>query len=353
MSGVDHVRFYSSKWRSGCLMLSLEAEGLYIRIASFRWDAGVRVPSDRKKAALLLRINYNKYTKVLDELFTAKLVIDNGDGLVIERAEIEYQAAEDAIRDKARRLSKSNGNGAAGTSDQGCEGQASDDPVKDTGQPAPQVTPLLTGLVTPPTASENHQGNQRPSIDTDYRDGKEEEVPPLPPDGGRVSQSVAQIDDGKPNPHTEALKAFEAYNARALVLGLPQASKLTPDRQRRIRARLRDFGADGWAQALKNLDTLFLRGLTEHRFRADLDFVCQAKSFSKLHDGGYAPAQGTPDGTDRNRPSRNLSKSERLKAAVDRAMHDNVTVFAARSSWKTADDGDAHAVFSGAEIIRA
>lgn len=171
MSGVDHVRFYSSKWRSGCLMLSLEAEGLYIRIASFRWDAGVRVPSDRKKAALLLRINYNKYTKVLDELFTAKLVIDNGDGLVIERAEIEYQAAEDAIRDKARRVPKPNGNGAAGTPDQGCEGQTSDDPVKDTGQPAPQVTPPLTGLVTPPTASENHQGNQRPSIDKDSREG--------------------------------------------------------------------------------------------------------------------------------------------------------------------------------------
>lgn len=173
MSGVDHVRFYSSKWRSGCLMLSLEAEGLYIRIASFRWDAGVRVPSDRKKAALLLRINYNKYTKVLDELFTAKLVIDNGDGIVIERAEIEYQAAEDAIRDKARRVSKSNGNGTAGTPDQGCEGQASDDPVKDTGQPTPQVTPPLTGLVTPPTASENHQGNQRPSIDKDSREGEQ------------------------------------------------------------------------------------------------------------------------------------------------------------------------------------
>lgn len=173
MSGVDHVRFYSSKWRSGCLMLSLEAEGLYIRIASFRWDAGVRVPSDRKKAALLLRINYNKYIKVLDELFTAKLIIDNGDGIVIERAEIEYQAAEDAIRDKARRLSKSNGNGTAGTADPGQERQTGDDPVSYAGQPTPQatlqITPQVTGLVTPPTASKNTEENQRPSIDKDYR----------------------------------------------------------------------------------------------------------------------------------------------------------------------------------------
>lgn len=157
-------------------MLSLEAEGLYIRIASFRWDAGVRVPSDRKKAALLLRINYNKYTKVLDELFAAKLVIDNGDGLVIERAEIEFQAAEDAIRDKARRVPKSNGSGAAGAADQGREGQTGLDPVNDAGQPAPQATPQLTGLVTPPTASENHQENQRLSIDKDYREGQQREV---------------------------------------------------------------------------------------------------------------------------------------------------------------------------------
>jgi hypothetical protein len=184
---------------------------------------------------------------------------------------------------------------------------------------------------------------KRPDTEADTE--KKEQETPLPPDGGRVSD--------EPNKHREALAAFEAYNDRALVLGLPQASKLTPDRKRRISARLRDFGPDGWAKALANLDTPFLRGLTDHRFRADLDFVCQAKSFSKLHDGGYAPAQGTPDAADRNRPARNLSKSERLKAAVDRAMHDNVTVFAARSSWKTADDGDAHAVFSGAEIIRA
>lgn len=87
---------------------------------------------------------------------------------------------------------------------------------------------------------------------------------------------------------TDALKAFTAYNETALRCALPQAAKLTPDRQRKIIARLREYGLDGWMQALANIEkSAFLTGGTDHSFRADLDFVCQAKSFGKLHDGGY------------------------------------------------------------------
>jgi hypothetical protein len=88
---------------------------------------------------------------------------------------------------------------------------------------------------------------------------------------------------------SEALQAFEIFNQAALRLGLPQASKLTPDRQRKILARLREYGLDGWQRALENLArSKFLTGRNDRNFRADLDFVCQAKSFGKLHDGGYS-----------------------------------------------------------------
>lgn len=92
----------------------------------------------------------------------------------------------------------------------------------------------------------------------------------------------------------DALAAFEAYNATALRCALPQAAKLTPDRQRKIIARLRDYGLEGWNQALANIEkSAFLTGGTDHGFRADLDFVCQAKSFGKLHDGGYGNGRHT------------------------------------------------------------
>jgi len=85
-----------------------------------------------------------------------------------------------------------------------------------------------------------------------------------------------------------ALQAFEAYNATALECGLPQAAKLTPDRQRKIIARLKDYGLDGWTQALANIEkSSFLTGTNDRGWRASLDFLVKPESFAKVHDGGY------------------------------------------------------------------
>lgn len=92
----------------------------------------------------------------------------------------------------------------------------------------------------------------------------------------------------KPNLHGQALEAFEAYNATALRCGLPQAAKLTPDRKSKIIARLKDYGMDGWAKALANIDrSKFLCGDNDRGWRANLDFLLQPSSFAKVHDGGY------------------------------------------------------------------
>lgn len=111
---------------------------------------------------------------------------------------------------------------------------------------------------------------------------------PLPPKGG-------------PTP-MDALRAFESYNALAIRIGIPQAAKLTPDRQRKIIARLRDYGLEGWDQALANVErSSFLTGTNDRGWRASLEFLLQAASFAKVHDGGYgngrhsdAPAVARP-----------------------------------------------------------
>lgn len=110
---------------------------------------------------------------------------------------------------------------------------------------------------------------------------KKESKNPLPP-----TKTKRPTTNG-PTP-TDALVAFEAYNATALNCGLPQASKLTPDRQRKIIARLRDYGLDGWNQALANIDrSSFLTGQNDRGWRASLDFLVKPDSFAKVHDGGY------------------------------------------------------------------
>src|SRR5690606_37879391 len=70
-------------------------------------------------------------------------------------------------------------------------------------------------------------------------------------------------------------KAFKNYNTVASELGLPLARSLTPDRARKLRARLSEHGGlDAWNRALLNLETSpFCRGENPRGWRADLDFL--------------------------------------------------------------------------------
>jgi hypothetical protein len=106
--------------------------------------------------------------------------------------------------------------------------------------------------------------------------------PPSPPKGG--SSPVAA--------------ALEAWNALAAEAGLPIAKALTRERRRRIGVRLGEAGPEGWAQALAAVRASpFCRGDNARGFRADLDFVCQPKSFQRLREGFYGPAEpAEPDG---------------------------------------------------------
>jgi hypothetical protein len=84
----------------------------------------------------------------------------------------------------------------------------------------------------------------------------------------------------------EVLEAFHAYNATAERCALPQAAKLTPDRERKIAARLKDYGLEGWHQALANVEkSSFLTGTNDRGWRASLDYLMEPKGFAKTHDG--------------------------------------------------------------------
>jgi hypothetical protein len=115
----------------------------------------------------------------------------------------------------------------------------------------------------------------------------------------RVSSTTEKEEEGKPKiakfSRSAALEAFGLYNASALRLSLPQAAKLTPDRERRIIARLKEHGFEGWRQALDQLArSAFLRGKNDRGWTASLDFLLQPSSFAKVHDGVYADEKGAP-----------------------------------------------------------
>ena len=71
--------------------------------------------------------------------------------------------------------------------------------------------------------------------------------------------------------------------------GLPLAQALTPARQASLRHRLQECGGlAGWQRAVEKLAASdFCRGQNEYGWKAGLDFVLQAKSFTRLLEGRY------------------------------------------------------------------
>lgn len=112
--------------------------------------------------------------------------------------------------------------------------------------------------------------------------GGEGEEKDIPPDGGCRP---------KPDP-LPVREAFDRWNDVARQFRLPVAKSLDARRRKQIRARLADAGIAGWGEALDAVAaSRMCRGENDRGWRADLDFVCQPKSFNKLREGAYGDAK--------------------------------------------------------------
>ena len=86
--GMTYAKFFPSDWRTGCLILSLEEEGLYIRVVAYMYDTGNPVPADDHQAARLLNVQIQKYEKVMGALIE-KGKMFRGQGWIINERVME------------------------------------------------------------------------------------------------------------------------------------------------------------------------------------------------------------------------------------------------------------------------
>lgn len=143
--GMTFCKFFPSDWRTGCLSLDLEEEGLYIRVCMYHYDTGKALPDDYPKCAMLLRVNLNKFTKVMNSLI-AKDKIIRGQGILfndrvqeeIDKYRAEYAARSAAAkkREEARR--------------QRTLEQIEEAKRRAAAEVTPPVTPQVTPTLTPP-----------------------------------------------------------------------------------------------------------------------------------------------------------------------------------------------------------
>lgn len=137
----------------------------------------------------------------------------------------------------------------------------------------------------------------------DKRSGSKLPPPPIsaesprivPTDQGR-DQGSGIKDQGRedsPQPPSserdDCEQAFDAWNRLAGEKGLAKAQRLTDSRRRKLRQRLAECGGmDGWMAAMERIrGSPFLLGENDRGWRADLDFVLQQSSFTKLMEGAY------------------------------------------------------------------
>ncbi|GGC70617.1 hypothetical protein [Chelatococcus reniformis] len=103
----------------------------------------------------------------------------------------------------------------------------------------------------------------------------------------------------EPKPDQQQLvEAVEIYNSAAATVGWPKCQKLTDQRRAALRHRLKDCcGIDGWRAAMDGARASpFLTGRNDRGWTADLDFFLQAKSFTRLMEGGYDRRGAKPTG---------------------------------------------------------
>ena len=209
MNGARFVRFYPSDWRSGCIGLSLEQEGLYVRICAFVWETGRRIPLDDIQGAHILGLNPKNYRRVRNELLTLGKITAHEDGYGNDRAEAELAAARgagsvtEARRRDAGKPSAAAQKGPRRAADPGQERSAGTHPIADQSainpesiadqspimsqktqqNQYPSIEPIANSLYTPLTP----MGAEAISYQSRWRRG-------VPPKGSRLTAALSQRD---------------------------------------------------------------------------------------------------------------------------------------------------------------
>jgi uncharacterized protein YdaU (DUF1376 family) len=140
-SGMTFAKFFPSDWRTGCLSLNIEEEGLYIRACMFHYDTGRALPDDYSEAARLLNVQIHKYRKVMDALIEKGKIIRGQGTLFNERVVEEI--------DKYRLMLATRSDAARKREERKAEMQREIERAMSK-KATPQVTPPLTQGVTPP-----------------------------------------------------------------------------------------------------------------------------------------------------------------------------------------------------------
>ena len=238
MSGPAYLPLFGADYLSDTQHLSCEEHGAYLLLLIAAWGQDdCSLPDDDRKLARICRLSLRKWGFVraaIEDFWMVKNGRLTNRRLAKERAYVDQKSNTNRQSARAR------------WDKQTIETKQSTECERISERNAPQPQPHI-----------------------------EEEIPPK---GGCASSDAL----------TPAQIVLE-WNDLADACGLAKVGKLTDARKRAVKVRLREYPElDAWQSAFSHIHASpFLRGENNRGWKADFDFLLQAKSFTKLVEGTY------------------------------------------------------------------
>jgi uncharacterized protein YdaU (DUF1376 family) len=326
--GMTYARFFPSDWRSGCLALTLEEEGLYIRCCAYMYDTGKQIPADEATAARLLNVNRLQYRKVMAALILKDKLIRAQGYIFNERvtAEIDRFRSEFAKRSAA---SKAREEARKKQLQVEIEKALKE---KAAAEATPPVTPRVTPPVTPPVtrgvtpnelggllgglgqekANEIKAGGTRTQAETELSSGSnpesriqkpEEERKILPPQG---AESEAARGGGGGN-YLDALNGT-AVDLTAFIARHVGGNLDENEARRMLATNIKTFGAEAMMEAYSLTVAEMASGLLGKPYKYLIETA------RKLKDGRAPKAKADQPSKSEQRQARAARISAELQA---------------------------------------
>lgn len=270
MGAIPYMPLYVADYMADAAHLSTLQHGAYLLLIMTYWQRGKPLPNDDEMLARICRLSKRDFARNRAVLLSYFQEMKN----TLVHSRIEGELAK--VRAKSLKCKQARLTIVKRTPDD----RSTD--VQRTFNHTDTDTDIKKGSLMENPKKERFLGSDEPK-----------------PDQIEV-EDIPEFLDRRPKPDKppdEILEAVEAWNAMAHDAGLAKVERVTPSRKASLRKRLDECGGmEGWRSALTRVrSSPFLLGDNAKGWRADFDFILQAKSFTKLMEGGYdaRPAHNT------------------------------------------------------------
>lgn len=256
MSDLPWFKFFPADWLSGTRGLTATEAGVYITLIAMMYDHAKPLAQDEARLSRYCGATPRQFTAALARLVEEGKIMVLPAGLWNARVASELQDREEKIC-TAKRAAH----------------------VRHFGN-IEEIQGSASAVASVPQSERNATSEAR-----------SQKVEGLSKDSPKGEPSQAELH----MPEKPALidvatlqSAVESYNAMATKAGLPKAQLLTDKRRKALAHRLKECGGiDGWNSAMEKVAASDFCTGKKIDWRADFDFILQAKSFTKIMEGSY------------------------------------------------------------------